>query len=379
MAAAAFAFALSLAGLPQEPTKPAPVTTLTVEETTPGRGELLQPGDIAVLRWRAKKDDGSVYEDFTAKEPPLQMRVAPQVPPWWEAGLQRMRPGGSYRVEVPIARMAMPGRLPPALQDCKHVVYEVVLLDAWRVPRFRQLDPAKAKDEGGFPTEVLATGKGDQPAPSHWCSLHFAVWKASGDLVDSSHALGKPLRARVDAVDVPFLTAILPRMRPGDRWLCTSPVRAGHARWLAILGDQEVLTWQVELLAVTPPLPLPDFQPPAADAMRASATGVRVLVDGGKPEGKAPDGVQQVRVHFACWLTDGTLVDASYPAGQPSELTVAKLPAGLREAILRTPGGGACWARIPPALGYGATGLPARNVPPDAELVVRIELLGIAK
>lgn len=375
----------ALAQDPPTPTGNAPaapppaVTTLTVKATTPGRGDRLAVGDIATLRWLAKKDDGSVYENRLQQAPPMQLRVGPQVPQWWEEGLQQMQPGGAYRVEVPIDRMWPAARLPAALRGCKHVVYEVQVVDVIRVPRFRAIDTKKAKDVGGFPTEVLAAGSGTKPAADHWCTLHFIAFDHAGLAIDSSHGLGKPMRSRPDTIGVPFLAAILTRMRPGDRWLCTSPVTAGHARWADILGKDQVITWQVELLEVTPPLPLPECKPPAVEAMRASASGVRVLVDGGKAEATPPEGVQLARVHFACWLADGTLVDATYPAGQASELELAKLPAGFREAILRLPGGAAGWARLPAATAYGERGLPARKVPPNAELVLRIELLGIAR
>jgi FKBP-type peptidyl-prolyl cis-trans isomerase len=355
-----------------------PVTTLTIKETTAGQGNTLVVGDIATLCWLAKKNDGSVYEDRTNERQPMQLRVGPQVPEWWEEGLQRMRPGGTYRVEVPIDRMWPASRLPEALHGCKHLVYEVRVLRAIRMPRFQKLDAAKAKDEAGFPTEVLTAGSGTKPAKDHWCTFHFIAFTASGDVVDSSHALDKPMRVRPDALEVPFLAAILPRMAPGARWLCTSPVTAGHPRWAGILGDKE-LTWQVELLAVTPPLPMPAFEPPAAETMKASASGVRVLIDGGVPEAAPPDGTKQVRVHFACWLQDGTLVEASYPTGQPSELELARLPQGMSEGFLRIPGGAAAWLRIPAAQGYGAKGHQARKVPPDAELIMRVELLGIGK
>jgi FKBP-type peptidyl-prolyl cis-trans isomerase len=84
-------------------------------------------------------------------------------------------------------------------------------------------------------------------------------------------------------------------------------------------------------------------------------------------------------VHFACWLADGTLVESSYPTGQPSELVLSMLPSGMREGFLRIPGGAAGWLRIPAAQGYGAKGHQARKVPPDADLVMRVELLGIAR
>lgn len=356
-----------------------PVTTLTIAETTAGQGDTLAVGDIATLCWLAKKDDGSVYEERTNERQPMQLRVGPQVPQWWEEGLQRMRPGGTYRVEVPIDRMWPAAQLPAALRGCKHVVYEVRVLRAIRMPRFQQVDATKAKDEVGFPTEVRAVGSGTKPAKDHWCTFHFIAFTSTGDVIDSSHALEKPMRARPDALDVPFLAAILPRMAPGARWLCTSPVTAGHPRWAGILGAKETVTWQVELLAVTPPLPMPAFAPPPAETMKASASGVRVCIDGGVGEASPADGVKQVRAHFACWLADGTLVEASYPAGEPSELELARLPPGMSEGFLRIPGGGAAWLRIPAAQGYGSKGHPARKVPPDAELIMRVELLGIGR
>ena len=386
LAALAAAPGCSKPGPSPTPTPPAPAPkptvappaappALQVRETTAGSGEPLRRGDHAKVRYLARTGDGRVFEDRSAQEPPVQMVVGPQMPPWWEEGLQAMRPGGHYRVEVPIERMGPAARRPAALQGSAVVTYDVQVVGAIRMPRFSPLDPGKSRDEAGFPTEVLAAGTGEPPAATHWCTFHFVAFGENGGVVDSTYAVEKPMRAPAAATGVPFLSAILPRMRPGATFRCTSPATAGHSRWPAILGATHTITWQVELLAVTPPLPLPAFTPPAAETMLASASGVRVLVDGGQPELVPPADGKRVEVHFACWLADGTLVDSSFASGLPSELALAPLPGGLREGFNRLPLGKAGWLRIPAAQGYGDAGLPARRVPPGAELIVRAELL----
>ncbi len=357
------------------PSSAASAAVLLVREVKAGSGERFVPGDIVTLTWLATKDDGSVFEDRRALTPPMQMRVGPQVPQWWEEGLQQMRAGGRYHVAVPIDRMWPAARLPAALKGCKQVTYEVQVAAAIRMPQFAKPDPTKTQDEAGCAIEVVSKGAGAKPAAEHWCAVHFAVWNAVGELIDSSYAQDKPMRVRADSSGLPYLDTILPRMAVGSRWRGRSPVGEGLPRWSQILGVNETIYWFVEMVAVTPPLPVPAFTPPTPDAMTATASGVRVAIDGGQPAATPTTNAKSVEMHYACWLADGTLVESSQLTGMPNLLALALLPTGLREGLTCLPVGVAGWIRVPAALAYGDKGLAARNVPPNADLIVRAEIL----
>ena len=93
--------------------------------------------------------------------------------------------------------------------------------------------------------------------------------------------------------------------------------------------------------------------------------------------GDSPRPSDKVRVHYAAWLTDGTMFDSSHVRGAPATLRSEWVVKGLAEGLqLMQPG--ATWRlTIPPELAFGAEGNP--RVPPDATVVYTVTLLGIGK
>jgi FKBP-type peptidyl-prolyl cis-trans isomerase FkpA len=86
--------------------------------------------------------------------------------------------------------------------------------------------------------------------------------------------------------------------------------------------------------------------------------------------GRRPGPRDTVEVSYEVRLADGRLVES---AARPETLSVADNIAGFTEALQLMNQGGRYRFRVPPALGYGAQGIPG-SVPPDAELVFTLTL-----
>ncbi len=88
---------------------------------------------------------------------------------------------------------------------------------------------------------------------------------------------------------------------------------------------------------------------------------------------------KKVTVHYVGTLTDGTKFDASKDRGQPFSFTLGEgqVIKGWDEGVAGMKVGGKRTLVIPSELGYGETGTPGGQIPPNATLKFEIELLKV--
>jgi len=98
------------------------------------------------------------------------------------------------------------------------------------------------------------------------------------------------------------------------------------------------------------------------------------LKKGDGAEAKAGD---RVKVHYTGWLKDGKKFDSSKDRGQPYPLTLGagEVIKGWDEGVAGMKVGGKRKLIIPSDLAYGSRG--RGPIPPNAELVFDVELVGI--
>ncbi len=94
--------------------------------------------------------------------------------------------------------------------------------------------------------------------------------------------------------------------------------------------------------------------------------------------GVSPQKGQTVTVNYSGTLEDGTKVDSSFDRGRPANfrIGVAAVIPGWDEGVMSMKVGGKRKLFIPSELGYGLMGKKPR-VPPNANLIFEIELLGV--
>lgn len=93
-------------------------------------------------------------------------------------------------------------------------------------------------------------------------------------------------------------------------------------------------------------------------------------------DGDAVKAGAKVKVHYTGWLTDDkeTIFDSSVKRNEPIEFGLDQVIKGWQEGIPGMKPGGMRLLKIPSELAYGKRGA-GRDIPPDATLIFRVELL----
>ena len=133
------------------------------------------------------------------------------------------------------------------------------------------------------------------------------------------------------------------------------------------------------LLLAAAPATAPRPAPPRSFIPAVSARAVVTTRSGLRFEtlrpgsGPRPAAADQVLVTYEGHLADGTLFDAS---ARPTVFPVSAVVPGFAEALQLMQRGGRYRLWIPPALAYGAAGIPGA-IPPNAELEFIVTMIGM--
>jgi FKBP-type peptidyl-prolyl cis-trans isomerase len=379
---AALAGALLLGGGCAEPDGPAEPEAPFVTTPSGLRYQNLRAGpegprplldDTVRVHYTGRLVSGQEFDSSHARGAPTEFGVGRVIPGWKEA-LTLMTVGSLWRLEIPPDLAYGQAGSPPAIPPGATLRFEVELLGI--LPRFREGRPeAQRTTPSGLRYEVLEEGSGDPPGEDDVVELRYAVWGPDRALVDSSERHG-PIRGLPRDMQVPFLREAASLMQPGSVYRFEVPPALGvppGPRFRVPAGSTTV--WELGLLRVLQPLPLPAFALPEPGRATRLPSGLEIetLREG---TGASPRAGQEVTVHYAGWLTDGSLFDSSYGRGDTTKFRVGGVIRGWNEALQRMRVGGMVRLLIPPALGYGDEGSPPK-IPPGAALVFVIELEGV--
>jgi peptidylprolyl isomerase len=99
-----------------------------------------------------------------------------------------------------------------------------------------------------------------------------------------------------------------------------------------------------------------------------------VVLARGQTGGTSPTPADEVKLHYEGRLLDGTVFDSSYARGEPVVFNLGGLIQGWVEVLQLMKPGDTWQVLIPSALAYGETGSPMGGIPPNSDLVFKIEL-----
>ena len=133
----------------------------------------------------------------------------------------------------------------------------------------------------------------------------------------------------------------------------------------------------VGLAAAAAQVPAPDDVAAAPSDAETTSSGLASKVIQAGTGTAHPSAEDEVTVHYTGWLPNGTMFDSSVTRGAPAAFPLNGVIRGWTEGVQLMVVGEKRRFWIPSELGYGDRGAAGGLIPPGAELVFDVELLGI--
>lgn len=344
-----------------------------------GEGERPKLRDAVTVHYTGWLEDGTVFDSSVERGQPATFKLG-QVIEGWNEGVALMTPGAKYKLVIPYQLAYGEEGRPPVIPPKATLIFEVELLSfepAKPAPEFKAPDAeAQKTTDSGLKYEVLAEGEGDLVTAEDAFILEYALWTSSGTLLDCSVDSGQQIRGKTGDMALAFLREAPLLMKKGTRLRLEVPAALAFGnRGMPGLPAGSTTVWELHLVERIAPMPVPAFSATPADKLQKTESGLgyEVIKEG---TGKSPKMGDPVTVHYAGWLTDGTLFDASYSRGEPATFVLGQVIQGWNEGLQLMKEGGVYKFTIPADLGYGARGAPP-SIPPGATLVFQVELLKV--
>lgn len=333
------------------------------------------PGCAVVAHYQAWLPSGKLFDSSQRRERAERFVVGKVSVEGLNEGLQLTAKGGRYKLTLPAALAFGEAGRPPVIPANSPLVFDIEVLDVILPPTFPEGDEqAQKKTESGLAYEVLTAGAGETPDKDDVLEMRYAFWNQGGELLECSEWNDVTISGRIDDFRLPFLKEAPLLMQAGAVYRFVVPAALGF-------GDQggpslekgESTIWKLTLVKFAPPPKLPDFVMPADDKLTTTASGLKYeVIEAGA--GESPVMGQSVKVHYAGWLPDGELFDASFTRGQAATFRLGEVIQGWNEGLQLMKPGAVFRFVIPPDLAYGDRGSPPK-IGPGATLVFYVQLI----
>jgi len=342
-----------------------------------GEGEV-RPGfsDRVKVHYTGWLTDGTLFDSSRERDEPLEIPVARVIGGWTEA-LQLMRVGDRFKLTIPAELGYGENGAGEDIPGGATLIFDVELLEitARTMPYVAWSDEDTQTTVDGLSYKRLGEGQGLACVDSDLVVIDFAMYDDQGKPVISSAMEGGLLNGNMAQLPLEFLTELTAIGRMGDHFLVQVPsAKMSRLAQHPAVNPGGTHLWQVKIMGAYK-FEKPAFDLPGDDELTTTASGLKYKILREGP-GRRPTAADQVKAHYAGWLTDGTQFDASYDRGTPLEFGLQGVIAGWTEGLQLMGVGAKYLFVIPGDLAYGSRGRPG-SIPPDATLVFVVELADV--
>jgi FKBP-type peptidyl-prolyl cis-trans isomerase len=234
---------------------------------------------------------------------------------------------------------------------------------------------------GGLVVEEFVLGTGEEAKPGSDVSVHYVGTLADGTMFDTSYKRQKPFTFTLgEGRVIKGWDQGVPGMKVGGKRRLTVPAELAYgARKKGKIPPNSQLTFTIELVEATPPLPPPkDSTAFTGEPLRKLELERGLVVeDYADGEGRVAAAGDKVSVHYTGMLDDGTVFDTSVARKKPLTFLLGKdmVIDGWDLGIVGMKVGGLRKLIIPAELAYGDKSKP--KIPANSRLTFTVELMAV--
>lgn len=338
-------------------------------------------GDTALLSFTVWFEDGTWLGGTEGQ--PYSYRVGrdPQLN-GWEDGIVGM-PVGSHRQIVIPPEVAFGEEVVASPQfDGGALVIEAELLEVTFAPTSTPVDEADYTTlDSGVKVYDFIVGDGESPEINDTVIISFNVWLVEdGSWLGGSHSGSSPFILGTGDLAEGWELGMLDMEVGGMRQIVVPSELAYGEEGGRDIPPNSSLLIEVELLNVQPapePAVFPaDFDEDAFEELESGLKYLDITVG----EGNVAETGNNVSVHYAGWLLDGTEFDSSIPRNSTFSFMIGsgQVIKGWDEGLVGMQEGGVRLLLIPSELAYGEFGSPP-IIGPDETLLFEVRLVDIVE
>ncbi len=342
-----------------------------------GDGPGPEKGDLVIVHYTGMLADGTVFDSSYDREEPVSFRLSSgQVLPGWEEGILLLREGAEASFIIP-PELAYGDMGFGPVPENETLKFEVKLLEV--IPPAEPLEAVRtdrtelAEDLYYF---IVEEGDGPELEEDMQVSLHYTGYlDDEASVFDSSYDREEPLSFVLGSgMVLPGWEMALPEFRVGDKIRLWVPYQLAYGeQGRGPIPGRTNVVFDIEILeaeSIDKPQP---FEVEGLDTLHTTSGLQYIVVEEG--QGERPEKGHVLVVHYAAYLSDGTLFDSSVKRSEPLRfvLGAGQVLEGLDIGFSLLKKGSKARLIIPPYLAYGDEG--EGPVPPGETVVFDVELI----
>jgi FKBP-type peptidyl-prolyl cis-trans isomerase len=199
-----------------------------------------------------------------------------------------------------------------------------------------QAPPADATktDSGLAFKKMVEVNDGKSPGKNDIVKVSYTGWKATGEtMYSTADKGGAPLQMAMQSIPPGFAEA-LKHLKVGEKAMLWIPAEIGY-RDIAKPPKPEAMCYEVELVDITPALPVPeDVAKPPADAAKTALGNAKKVLTPGK--GEKPRNVDSTTFNVTVWDAEGNQLETTESGGtkRPQNQPPFRQSKGLEDVLL---------------------------------------------